>query len=117
MHDYQVHVSRSVSGRERVGNDGTIPVPGRERVGNDGMVSNSGHERLGSRIGEFRLESVDFWPTMAVVFGVTSVEIVIDEGMQRDARNKESNKKAHRMPDKPHNRNSNHSLAAGHRWL
>ena len=58
MHDYQVHVLRSVSGRESVGNDGTIPVPGRERVGNDGMVSNSGHERLGSRMGEFGLSPV-----------------------------------------------------------
>jgi len=26
-------------------------------------------------------------------------------------------KRAHRMPVKPHNRNSNHSPAAGHRWL
>ena len=42
----------------------------------------------GARLGGFRLESGDVWLTMAIVFGVTSFYNVIDEGMQRDARNK-----------------------------
>ena len=66
MHNYQVHVLRSVSGRER--------------VGNDGMVLDSGYERPGSRMEEFRLESGYVWLTMAMVFGVTSFYGVIDEG-------------------------------------
>ena len=66
-----------VSGRERVGNDGTIPVHCRERVGNDGMVLNSEQQRLATRIGGF---------------AVTPLLFVIDEGMHRDARNRKSNK-------------------------
>ena len=48
MNDFDVHVLRSVSGRESVGNDGTIPVSGRERVGNDGTIPVRGRERVGN---------------------------------------------------------------------
>ena len=116
MNDCHVHVLRSVSGRESVGNDGTIPVAGRERVGNDGTVLNSGLRGLGRESdisAGVRVRLSD----NANGFGVTPFYDVIDEDMQQDARNKESNKKAHRMTVKPLNRNSNHSLAAGHRWL
>ena len=71
MHTSQVSVSRTVSDREGVGNDGTILVSGRERVvndvtilvsghepvGSDGTVLNSGQQRLGTSMDEFRLES------------------------------------------------------------
>ena len=69
MHTCQVNASRIVSGRESVGNDGTVPVsghesvgndgttpvPGRERVGNDGTVLNSGLQRLGQGWENFAL--------------------------------------------------------------
>ena len=91
MHTCQVGDPKTVYGRERVGNDGTIlasgresvgsdgtvPVSGRESVGSSGTVLNSGQQRLATRIGGF---------------AVTPFHFVIDEGMHRDARNRKSNK-------------------------
>ena len=42
--------------------------------------------------GDFRLESGNRWPTTGMVFGVTPLHFVIDEGMQQDAQNRKSNK-------------------------
>ena len=91
MQIYQVSVSSKVSGRESVGNGGTVPVSGRERVGNDGTIPLFGRERVGSdgtvlNSGPQRL---------ATRFGdcaVTPFNFVIDEGMQPDAQNRKSNK-------------------------
>lgn len=48
MQTCQVNVSRTVSGREQVGNGGTIPISGRESVGNDGSVPLPGRDRADS---------------------------------------------------------------------
>ena len=103
MHACPVRVSRTVSGPERVGTDGTIPVLGREQLGNKKTIFNLGKERLGTRIREFRLESGNGWPTMGMVLAVTPFHFGIDEGMQPDARNKKSNKALMASRQKPIN--------------
>ena len=40
----------------------------------------------------FRLEVGNGWPRMGMFSAVTPFHFVIDEGMQRDARNKKTNK-------------------------
>ena len=55
MHTCQVSVSRTVSGRELVGTDGTVPDP------RPGPVLNSGQQRLGTGMRDFRLEVGNAW--------------------------------------------------------
>ena len=91
MHTCQVTVSRKVSGRESVGHGGTVPVSGRESVGSGGSVPVSGRERVGSD-GDVLNSGQQRLATRTGGFAVTPFYFVIDEGMQRDARNKKSNK-------------------------
>ena len=105
MQTCQVSVSSKVSGRESVGNGGTVPVSDRESVGSDGTVSvsgrelvgsdgtvlNSGQQRLGRGCENFALSSGTA-DRMGRVSAVTMFHFVIDEGMQPDAQNRKSNK-------------------------
>ena len=114
MHTCQVSVSRTVSGREQVGSDGTIPLSGRERVGSDGTVLNSRQQRLGTGMREFRLESRNVWSRMGMVSAVTPFHFVIDEDMQRDAQLHKIEQCADGKPSSaaqpPHNLNPNTRL-------
>ena len=90
----QVNVSRIVSGRESVGNGGTVPVSGRESVGSDGTVPVSGRERVDSD-GTVLNSGQQCLATRTGGFAVTPFNFVIDENMQPAAENKKSNKPCH----------------------